>query len=246
MIGMKMLKDFINCAMKIKSRFATLIGHPSSVFEKFHDKTKISPQNGFNLKIFYKNRAINPFYKSYSRFPEIMLPDHPSNPFDRKNTSSYNSKVTKSKIGALIGQTYRMSLKNRILSPYEIYLISIKTDLEEGIYHYYPNNHSLESLSFLKKNSFLKYFIRSFKSKPNLLLLLTLHLNAFKSATREREYKNALLDIGVISGYLSIISESIQLDAITCNDYYDDEWNKTFGFDSLKEAVIQIIALYQK
>lgn len=230
--------------MKIKSKVTSLLGEPSDLFEKFHRITYLTKDNAFNLKIINKFK-VKFHHKSYARFEEYKLPKVKMNIWNRRNTKLIkNYKISKQRISILLKGMYDFISVSTITSPFEIYLISLKTELNRGLYHYYPENNSLELLPFFKFNDLTGIFPQNLKAKPSFYIVLTLHLNYFKSNIKEREYKNGLIEIGMITSSLFIISDILQIRAIICNNYYDEKLNKILGLHDFKESAIQTIAFY--
>ena len=148
---------------------------PHALYEKFHEKTKLKKNaRGISPANYPKSWNIIE-HKGYSRFQEIMLPKprlpHYSSlsEFSQKTLSLnhlssflYFSMGQKSLSNPYAGRFYPSAGKRY---PIEIYVISLTTELEKGIYHYYFKHHSLEKLHTIKDFSFSKHLIhRSFKN----------------------------------------------------------------------------------
>jgi SagB-type dehydrogenase family enzyme len=129
------------------------------------------------------------------------------------------------------------------LYPIEIYpVVNNVTDLEQGLYHYDIQKHSL---NFLKEGDFRRKVAEgcldqniAYTSAINFIWTAMIGRSQWKYL--QRCYRYIYLDAGHIGQNFYLIAEALGLGACTIGAVYDDELNQFLGIDGQNETAIYV------
>jgi SagB-type dehydrogenase family enzyme len=125
--------------------------------------------------------------------------------------------------------------------PIEIYpIINNVREVEEGIYHYDIQSHSLELLNI---GDFRQAFTdasygQKMVAKSAVIFILTAMIDRTRNTYGERSYRYIYLDCGHIGQNLYLAAEALSLNACVIGRYYDDEINELLELDENEEFTI--------
>lgn len=238
-----------------------LLRAPIYNFQKFHSLSAL--KYPFPLPETQKLKKRNKIaYKGFARFPLIKLPD-PEIDFhfplrdsllNRTSIRHFSNRiVTEKQISTLLyysagkkkDSEKRFYPSAGAAYPLEIYLISRKTSLPPAVYHYYVRTHSLEKL-FTYDNTELSNMMESKWKNAPCFILLSARFNRTVSIYRERGYRYILLEAGHLAQNIYLISQALNLSCCAIGGFSDHEINKILNLESIKEAVIYIMAIGHK
>ena len=249
----------------MSKRIDELLGKPAAIFEKFHDKTKIRKLSKNISARYWPKEWTTIYYKGYSRFEEILLPKPlvsgnislKTSLFERSSRREFSKlPITLSELSTLLYYSAgEKKDKKHVLPrsrfypspgaryPLEVYLISRKSELPRGVYHYYIKNHSLERLLSFKKFEFRKYFNQSWIEKSGIIILITavFKRNAIKYG--DRGYRHVLVESGHMAQNFYLLSSALNLYCCGIGGYVDDELNKLIDVDGVEESVVYVLAI---
>lgn len=242
-----------------------LLQKPTSLHEKFHNKTKLRklPRSILNSKFWPKNWK-TVYFKGYPRLDEIILPKPALSTkvslkealLKRKSTRIFSNKpLSINTLGALL--FYCAGMKNNkspfygrfypsggARYPLEVYIVSLNTGLPKAIYHYYLKNHSLEKLLTFKKINFSKYFInQKLFSRAACIIIITAVFKRNTIKYGDRGYRLVLLEAGHLAQNFYLLSTALNVACCALDGYADNEVNKLLDIDGVTESVVYALAL---
>lgn len=242
----------------------SLLNKPKTLSEKFHEATKhtqLPPQ--LDPKDWPKEWKTM-YYKGYSRLPEILLPK-PQRPKENSLTNALEKRasertfspnpVSLATLSTLLH--YSVGLKARgddtafsrfypsggARYPIETYLLSLNTELENGLYHYYLKNHSLEKLTSFDLKTLTHYVDQPWIQKAGCLLLLTAIFQRTTMKYGDRGYRLVLAESGHIAQNLYLLSASLDLSCCATNGFIDDKFNELIDIDGIHESIIYTLVI---
>jgi SagB-type dehydrogenase family enzyme len=195
------------------------------------------------------------YYKAYVRLEEYLLPK-PQNVKDtfheivtkRKSGRDFpNRKLLLSEISTLLHYGFGINEGERRFYPsggarypLEAYIVSINSELPEGIYHYYVKKHSLEKLAPLDPtfmNSVLTQKNESFK-KASLFLIITSIWDRSIKKYGPRGYHYAFIEAGHAVQNVLLTTSALHLISCPIGGYDEDEIHQALDIDGIRESVI--------
>jgi SagB-type dehydrogenase family enzyme len=247
--------------MKNKFNLKRLFNLPVTLAEKFHEKTKI--------KGYFDPHEYNPrtwekiYYKAYARLDETVLlkPNLKKNILKealdgRKSSRKFSGRpLTISNISNLlyysagIKNTKDYRFPNRFYPsagaryPLEIYVLSLKGELEKCLYHYYLKNHSLEKLLALDLFDYERYFNQSWISRASCLILLTAMFKRTTIKYGDRGYRYILIEAGHLGQNIYLVSSALGIGCCAVGGYIDNRLNQLLNIDGIDEAVVYALAV---
>jgi|SRR3989344_3227076 len=246
------------------SSLRSILGKPSTVGEKFHVKTKIDRFN---------NSMVNPkdwpdewkivFFKEYPRLDKIILPEDMeiTEPFGevlskRQSRRSFlNKPISLESVASLL--YYSVGLKS-LSPPYqgnrhypsagarypiETYLISLNSDLEQGLYHYNVRSNSLEVLEKMANFKWNYYFNQAWIEKAGAIIVLTAEFGRTMRKYGIRGYRHILVESGHIAQNFYLIAAALDLKICELGEYREKRLDNFLGIDGLNESVIGILVI---
>lgn len=146
----------------------------------------------------------------------------------------------------ITGEGKRAAPSAGALYPIETYLVANNIEgLEKGLYHYVPEEHSLEIIKIgdfrndIKKAGFLQDSLE----KAAVDFIWTAVFERTTQKYGEKGVKFIYLEAGHISENLYLQANSIGLGAVSIGGFNDEEVNSFLGVDGEKESVIYINAV---
>lgn len=142
---------------------------------------------------------------------------------------------------------YRMVPSAGALYPLEIYIVTLNSEIEKGLYHYRPRESYLElikrdfSIEELNEIIFAEPTVQL--SKASLVIIITAIFERMLFKYGDRGYRFILMEVGFVSQNISLICEALGLGSCMIGRYLDDEVNKFLGVDGLTESALNVIVI---
>ena len=235
--------------------------------EFFHNNTE---QNQINIKNHAKQ--IEEYYNDNNHkpinYPYSKRVDLPKTFFSYKNIQkiiinrktrrdfSLSKKISLKEISKILSLSYgKKKTGDKLFStipsagaiyPLHIYLISLKTDLENGLYHYYFENNFLDTirLESTKEKELDKLIItRGIKGKIPLYIAITADLRNLCSKYGDRGYRFALLEAGHLGQNILLTAECLKLRAVPFGGFYDRHLAKFLSVDYTYNKPLYVIGI---
>lgn len=247
--------------MKSKKIIQSLLGKPTMLYEKFHQDTKLGfkfPKQEY--KIFSAPSRIA--HKEYLRLEKIVLPtpqdikipltktlrnrlstrDFSKDPISLKTLSQllfFAAGVTR--------QGKRPYPSAGALYPLEVYLLSQRTDIPKGLYHYNIRLHVLEILTQTIPSKVIRtlFIQESIKNAP-CILFITARFPRNTVKYGNRGYRHVLQEVGHLSQNIYLLSCALDIGCVSIGGFKDDAVNTLLVVDGLEETVINVIAVGRK
>lgn len=157
----------------------------------------------------------------------------------------YSAAVTSSSVdGDGITWGFRCAPSGGALYPIDLYCaVQHVTGLEEGLYTYVPQPHSLQVLSARPVREALgaATFLNETVSAAGATLLMVANFPRTKFKYGERGYRFALLEAGHIAQNMLLVAESLTLGALALGGFVDDRLNALVEADGCDRAVVYAI-----
>lgn len=242
---------------KYKKEIKQLLGEELELYEKFHNATKVKEFEEIDLKD-WPDSWKTVFFKAYARFPEIKLPI-PKLPntslkkvlFDRKSTRKFSKKQLDINILSSL-LYYSAGLKSHKLNqnanrfypsggsryPLEIYIYPLNANLQQGIYHYYVKNNSLEQLPEVDQNEFLRCFHHEWVKNAGCIIIVTA---AFKRNTvkySNRGYRFVLTEVGLLAQNIYLLSTALKIGCCAVGGYKENKLEEILDISDSDESVV--------
>lgn len=135
------------------------------------------------------------------------------------------------------------------LFPLHVYLLSSKTELDPGIYHYYFISEWLDQIAPVPdiKNRMQNILLKNpIQGTPALYLCITADLKEVCAKYGERGYRFALLEAGHLAQNIMLVTESMKLGSLALGGYQDTLLAQAIGIDNDEEKVVYLIAIGKK
>ncbi len=137
---------------------------------------------------------------------------------------------------------YRTAPSGGALYPCEIYLISLTTDLERGVFHYRPKEHGLEMLTASVDES--KLFVPGTEPQnAGMLLVITATFDKSFFKYGERSYRFIMLEAGAIAQNVALAGVDVGVGVLPHGGYADVEVEKQIGVNGIDESVVHLLAI---
>jgi SagB-type dehydrogenase family enzyme len=237
-------------------------------FETYHDATKIKkiPEKELSDKQWPKSWKES-YYKAYPRFDEIKLPQKlllKQVSFDeilskrKSNRVFSNEKITTSLLGTLLkygaglNPNHQTPFAHRYYPsgggryPLEVYVVLLNGQLESGVYHYYPPNHSLEFLLPIKRLDYKSAFTpfnQKWTQKAGIILLITSVFKRSSIKYGENAYRFSLLEAGHMGQNISLLSAPLGLNCCAVAGYSSTYFEDLLGIDGVNESILYSFAI---
>jgi SagB-type dehydrogenase family enzyme len=253
--------------MSVKNKLKEILNQPITLSERFHEKTKYKKLIKELSVDFWPESWKKVYFKAYSRFKEIRLPK-PSTLrsvsfnkvlYGRRSYRSFSKmKPSVTDLSTMLfyaagirkksslwqGNRFYPSAGSRY--PLEIYLISLNTELDRGIYHYYVKTHSLEKLDRVDDFNVEEYFNQEWIKNAACLVVIS---GFFKRSTMkygERGYRHALIESGHMAQNIYLTCAAINLGCCSIGGWIDRKFEQMLNIDGVEESVIQVLAAGKK
>lgn len=233
-------------------------------FDKFYQHTKLKKELPYLDPKMWPPEWKNVYFKGYARMKEIKLPK-PRLPTSisykkllqtKKSTRIFSKKVVKlDQLSNLL--YYSAGLKqlkppwigNRFYPsagaryPIETYIISLNSQLQKGIYHYYLKSHSLEMLDSVPGIQFSDFVNQPQFQNVAIVILLTAVYARSTIKYGDRGYRYIFMEIGHLSQNFYLTAGANNLGICSVGGFNDDKLNSILDLDSLNESVLLSLAI---
>lgn len=256
--------------MKTSINIKKLLNRPNGLTEIFHQKTKIKKYTNIVLdasKWPQEWKTIQ--YKAYARLDTVDLPS-PTNIIinrvklgqaleDRKSARLFKKTLSIIEISTLLYYSAGL-LQNKNLSdfhrfypsagarfPLELYLLSLRSELPKGLYHYYVRGHCLEILGgarcFGHKFNYKNYFMQDWISKSSVLILVSAIFKRNSIKYGDRGYRYVLIEAGHLGQNIYLLTTALGINCCAIGGFKDDALNKLLDLDGINESIIYVFAI---
>src|SRR3989442_8160324 len=208
---------------------------------RYHQSTKHSPERvaASADRLDWSSKPL-PF-KIYTSIEGIPLPD------DLARLCRYSNGVLRWRRGPS-GERYgfRAAPCTGALYHVELYLATAqRSDLPAGLYHYGAHDHRLRPLRRGDVRGALVHASGGFHALAAAPLVVVLTSTFWRNAWkyRERAYRHAYWDGGVVLANLLALAAAMHEPASVVMGFVDDEVDRLVGADSVREASFALVAL---
>lgn len=248
--------------MKKKFDLDALLGKPTQISERYHNSTKLKPNQKEADIAEWPSSWKKIYFKSYPRFDEVLMPQPQLN----KNISlrdiivKRTSKRAFAKTPLSLKQLstllyYSSGLKNTsdpdkgrfypsagARYPLEIYLLSVNTEIPNGLYHYYLKNHSLEVLFPMKNINVFQYIApQKWVKNVGCIIFTTAIFPRTTMKYGQRGYRHVLTESGALLQNLLLVSTALKIGCCPVASYIDQKINTLLDIDGVEEAVVNTV-----
>lgn len=231
-------------------------------FQRFHKKTTLSavPQNELMPDELPKELQ-RIYYKSYPRLPELLLPKPKRDIgslqealLNRRSANTFSKKqVSLSAVSTLLYYSTGINTETRkndegrfypsggMKYPLETYLISLNTELPQGIYHYYIPDHALEELMTIEQFDFKKAFTKfnqTWIENAAFIIVTTAIFERSHLQYGERSYRLIHLEAGYMGQNMYLVSGRIGLGCRAAAGIVDSYFEELLDIDKTQEIII--------
>lgn len=243
-----------------KHEIQSVINRKKFKWEKFHSDTKLP---GLYPDLSRPIKKPQTYYKGYPRLHSVTVPyscQEGANSVIQILKRRSSSREFQGKTLALeeVGTILKYSCGIReegsqpsrrfypsagALYPIETYIISLKTALPKGLYHYYVKTDRLEELALFDRFDAGAYFTQSQIQKASMIIVMTACIKRSLQKYGERAYRYALLEAGHIGQNASLLCASLSIGACAIGGFYDDSLNQLLDLEEGDEEVVYCLAL---
>lgn len=240
-----------------------LLKLPTDPLEKFHDLTKFKTWLPFPPVEKWPRSWKVVLFKNYPRFDKVYLP-HPELPdsislksvlYQRHSERKFGSKkLTLQQISSLlyysaglrefkkpwVGKRFYPSPGGRY--SVEVYLVSLKSDLPKGAYHYNLKTHTLEIIHEIKNFKKDYYVNQDWVYKASVLIFFTAIFERNTIKYGFRGYRHVIQEAGHLGQNFYILAAAYNLAICGIGGYLDDRINELLDVDGLRETVVYALA----
>lgn len=246
-----------------------------SLFELFHENTKLTPLSGRaytqNILNIGHSAAVqrliaNP-YKVYSLMDQVELKtvepqtELERNIVERRSVRKFSGEpISQTDLSRLLyfsyGRTdkqgsFRAVASGGALYPLELYVAAFNVEgLERGLYHYAPEHHRLD---VIRRGDFwdaLKQCIWiNDIEEPETTSMVIIVTAIFQRTTmkyQDRGYRLILIEAGEVAQNLSLLATSLGLGACLMGGFHDNAVCSLLGIDGVDEAPLLPVVLGRK
>ncbi|MDR0603289.1 MAG: SagB/ThcOx family dehydrogenase [Bacteroidales bacterium] len=132
----------------------------------------------------------------------------------------------------------------------EVYIVILNSQIPKGLYHYSPDDNSLE---LVKSGDFLKDIQNFSGSDPYInsedtscVIFITSMIDRLYIKYGERCYRFMLLEVGFLSQNISLIAEALDLGSCMLGGYKDSLVEEFLGVDGVLESIQNTIIIGKK
>ncbi len=234
-------------------------------YQRFHKKTVLStvPQYEF-MPDELPEAATKTYYKSYPRFPEIRLPK-PDKDIgslhealrQRSSTRTFSKKPLSTKqLSTLLYYSAGEHKDDKRFYPsggarygLETYIITTNTDLDNGVYHYYVPDHSLEKMLPIDSIDFQKAFTQynqTWAMNMGCMIVVTAVMDRIFIKYGERSYRFAHIEAGHMGQNMYLVSNQINLNCCGAAGIVDRYFEDLLDINLEKEPIIYTVLFGSK
>lgn len=249
--------------MRKKYSIAKLLNKPTSLSEIFHQKTKLKRLTEEKIDKKWPKEWKKVYFKAYSRMEEILLPQSTLKKVTlektlktRKSVRNMNSsRLSLKEMSPLLYWSAGIKKINSTNSskrfypsaggryPLEIYLISMKSELPNGLYHYYLKHNSLEKLLLFDNFYSKKYFKQAWISRASCLVIITALFKRTITKYGDRGYRHILMEAGHLGQNIYLVSSALDISCCAIGGFIDEKLNNLLDIDGINESIIYVLAV---
>lgn len=267
--------DAINSSIYNRTKFKNSLSLDYILASKYSEidlkKLSISTQNFYHPYIIA--RAAQPF-KRYESAQKFYLNDYENNIErnlfkllkERKSTKKYQRhSISLNELFFLMRYSYGINRKevvNDVIWKFrpipsggggfssEVYVCILNGQIPQGLYHYQPDDNSLEfilkgdHLEVIKEMSGTEPYINS--DDLSCIIFITSIIERLYIKYGERSYRFMLLEVGFLAQTISLLSEAIGLGSCIVGGYQDSKIEEYIGIDGILESVQCVLAIGKK
>ncbi|HOC38150.1 MAG TPA: SagB/ThcOx family dehydrogenase [Thermodesulfobacteriota bacterium] len=154
--------------------------------------------------------------------------------------------VAQGKTGSVYGHALRAVPSAGALYPLEVYAVVNRVEgVEQGIYHYIPDDHSLE---LQETGNFSRQLCRAglgqdVLESSGVTFVLSAVFERTKKKYGERGMRYIYMEAGHASQNIALEAVSLGLGSVSIGAFYDDQVNALIGADGIREAVLYLHAV---
>lgn len=265
-----------NSSIYNKHRFEGSLCMDYLVNSKYNelDIRKLSKLTNIFYHPFVLSRAAQPF-KRYEGHKKIFLDEYEDSSFspdliqtirNRKSTKRYQTyHISLKALYYLLRYSYGVNRKETVnnliwkfrpipsgggLFASEIYIVMLNSQLSKGLYHYSPDDNSIE---LVKSGDFLNEIQTFAGADPYInsediscVVFITSFIERLYIKYGERSYRFMLLEVGFLSQNISLIAESLDLGSCMLGGYKDNLVEEFLEIDGVLESVQNTIVIGKK
>lgn len=129
----------------------------------------------------------------------------------------------------------------------EIYIVTINSQLPKGLYHYSPDDNSIEVVKYgdfldvIQKHSGADPYINS--KDVSCVIFTTAFIDRLYIKYGERGYRFMLLEVGFLGQTMSLIAEALDLGCCMLGGYHDSDIEEFLGIDGQLESIQNTIVI---
>lgn len=141
---------------------------------------------------------------------------------------------------------YRAVPSGGALYPLELYIYLNNSSVEKGIYHYRPDNDTIELIDEGDYLNRIRQFIAAGNidiEKSSCIIFVTSMIQRHMIKYGERGYRFLLQEVGAVAQNISLVCQSINLSSCIIGGYIDDEINALIGVHAPMETIQGIIVI---
>lgn len=130
----------------------------------------------------------------------------------------------------------------------EVYVVVLNVDdLDAGLYHYHPQEHSLGRLHATDLRGDLQRAVLypEVVASASIVLVLAAVFQRTRFKYGERGYRFALLDSGHLAQNIYLVATALGLGSVAIGGFLDDELNDMLALNGVDEAVVYLMAVGQ-
>ncbi|WP_302304618.1 SagB family peptide dehydrogenase [Culturomica massiliensis] len=223
---------------------------------------------------FVLTRAAQPF-KRYEGRSKYYLNDYEDDNFivdifqtirNRKSTKKYQRcAISLKELYYLLRYSYGVNRKEKVnnvtwkfrpipsgggLFASEVYIVILNSQIPQGLYHYSPDDNSLE---LVKAGNFLKEIQTFSGADPYInsenvscVVFITSVIDRLYIKYGERGYRFMLLEVGFLSQNMSLIAEALNLGSCMLGGYKDNLVEEFLEIDGMLESIQNTIVIGKK
>ena len=129
----------------------------------------------------------------------------------------------------------------------ELYVVTINSQIPKGLYHYSPDDNSLEVvkygdfLSVMQAHSGADPYINS--ENVSCIIFTTTFIDRMYIKYGERAYRFILLEVGFLGQTISLLAEALNLGSCMLGGYHDSNIEDFLGIDGQLESIQNSIVI---
>lgn len=156
--------------------------------------------------------------------------------------------VTRTNEGTHFPRPFRIVPSGGALYPLELYVAAVRVaELEAGLYHYDPEDHSLDVLRVGDEIDRVAgfFFQPELAAQAASIVFVSAVFQRSDFKYGDRAYRFVLLEAGHLGQNAVLCAEGMGLAAATIGGFLDRDVDRYLGFDGLSESTVYVVMLGQ-